>query len=212
MKQLIVLDKNTGERLEDFEFSGGYNISFVNNHDSGEQKHIRRLDNGKYGDNHWIKNNIYRSITIKLKEKFEELKHIKPHRILFIEDMNWSKTASQKNPWKARIKKVSKDLEATTGYWYVLETRSYFVENMSDEQLVALLYSTLRQIDMDGDIIEPNIVGWSNIIATLGAGWDDENSFIDNILGDDFDNWNELPKGGKQINMFDKFIPMRIAK
>lgn len=44
-KQLIVVNKDTGERLEDIEFSGGYNIIFANLHDGGNLRYIRKLDN-----------------------------------------------------------------------------------------------------------------------------------------------------------------------
>ncbi len=62
-KQLIVINKDTGDRLEEVEFSGEYNIVFTNQHDGGNLRYIRKLDNGKFGDKHWIKNYIYRPIA-----------------------------------------------------------------------------------------------------------------------------------------------------
>lgn len=205
-KQLIVVNKDTGERLEDIEFSGGYNIIFANLHDGGNLRYIRKLDNGKFGDKHWIKNFIYRPIAKKLVEKFPELKHIKPMGILFIEDMEWEMPDSvkPKRHWMARILKANKHLDFMTGYDYVLETRNYFIDRMSREQLVALIYHELRHIDKYGDLVSHDVEDWDNLVATLGRDWATTQAQIIDILDDDFEGWRDLGKVATQLNMFDK--------
>lgn len=205
-KQLIVINKDTGDRLEEVEFSGGYNIVFTNQHDGGNLRYIRKLDNGKFGDKHWIKNFIYRPIAKRLIEKFPELKHIKPMGILFIEDMEWEMpdSAKPKRHWMARISKANKHLDFMTGYDYVLETRNYFIDRMSREQLVALIYHELRHIDKYGDLVSHDVEDWDNLVATLGRDWATTQAQIIDILEDDFEGWRELGKVATQLNMFDK--------
>lgn len=205
MKKLIVMDKNTGDTLEDIEFSGGYNIFYTNTTDAGNIRKIRKLDNGRFGDRHWIKNLYYRPIAEKLVEKFEELKHVPVKKILFIEDMEWEKPDSlkPKKHWMARIKKATKELNAMTGYEYILETRNYFIEQMSREQVVALIYHELRHIDHWGDLVPHNIEDWSNMVATLGTDWATTKAPIKDILDDDFIAWRELDKASKQLTIYD---------
>ncbi|MEJ8555119.1 putative metallopeptidase [Tepidibacter sp. Z1-5] len=201
-KKLIVVDKDTGEELENIDFTGGYNISLTNIHDGGNLRFIRKLDNAKYGSRHWIKNYTYRSIADKLVEKFKELEHIKTKSILFIEDMEWS-LGSAKQPWMARIKKANKELESMLGYEYVLETRNYYIERMSTSQIIGLLYHELRHIDKDGDLINHDIEDWGNMVATLGKDWASTQEVIQNILDDDFMHWDEVKKAGRQVDMFE---------
>jgi len=203
MKKLTVFDTSTGEKLQDVEFSGGYNISYTNHTNSGEIKNIRKLDNGKYGEKHWIKNYIYRPISIRLIEKFEELKHISPQKILFIEDMHWEKPNSEKPKkyWVARMKKANKQLESMLGYEYILETRSYYTEKMQREQIIALVYHELRHINKYGDIESHDIEDWDNMVATLGKDWATTEAQIPNLL-DDYIRWDKLEDRVRQINIF----------
>lgn len=207
-RKLIVIDKDTGEELERLEFTGGYNIAVTNMHDGGNLRFIRNLDNGKYGEKHWIKNYLYRPIAEKLVEIFGEIVHIKPRKILFIEDMEWEPGAA-KQPWKSKMKKANKELESMLGYEYILETRNYYIDRMSKNQVIALLYHELRRIDGDGSIIKPDIEDWSNLVATLGKDWSTTNEVIQNILDDDFEGWDDLRKAGRQVDMFET---LRLAK
>lgn len=206
-KQIIVYEDN--RELERINFSGGYNITVANNEDGGNLRHFRRLDNGKFDDKHWIKSYLYRPIVKKLIEKFEEIGHIKPDRILFIEDTEWEPKEGIKRPWQARISRANKQLSSMTGYWYVIETRRYFTDNMSKEQVIALIYHELRHIDSDGELIEHDVEEWSNVIATLGADWSSRRSKIVDIL--ELDQWNELPGIEMQMGLFGD-RPLRAVK
>lgn len=204
MSKKIIVYENDKE-IEKISFSGGYNITVANIEDTGSLRHFRRLDNGKYDSSNWIKNYLYRPITIKLIEKFEELGHIRPEKILFIEDMEWKPKETGKRTWQARISKANKQLSAMTGYLYVIETRGYFTDNMSREQVIALLYHELRHIDNDGGLTEHDVEEWSNVIATLGADWSRRKSQIIDIL--ELEEWNELPGTEIQTGLFnDKLL------
>lgn len=201
-RKLIIFDEDSGEEIEKIEFSGGYNISVANLYDSGKIRFIRKLDNGKFGDKHWIKNYLYGPLAKRLIEKFDEIRHIKSEKILFIEDTEWEPGIA-KQPWIARIKKANRELESITGYEYVMEIRGYYTDKMSKSQVIALIYHELRHIHQDGTLIKHNIEDWGNMVATLGKDWATTMEAIENILDDDFIGWDDLRKAGRQISMFE---------
>jgi len=203
VKKLRITDDNTGEIILEKEFSGGYHFIYTNLHDAGKLHHIRDLDNGKFGEKHWIKNFIYKPIATRLIKKFEELKHIKPSKILFIEDMDYEepKSSKPKKYWRARISKANKQFSEMTGYEYILETRNYYIERMSREQIIALIYHELRHIGKDGDMVKHDIEDWNNMIATLGTDWATTQAKIKNLLEDEI-LWRELEPLAKQLNVF----------
>lgn len=203
-KELKVINIDTGEVLEEFKFDGGYNIVFTNLSDGGTLRTIRKLDNAKFGDKHWIKNYIYRPIAEKLVEKYSEIKHVRPKNILFIENMEWKKPNSlkPKSYWQARISMATKQFEAMTGYDYILETRNYFIEQMSREQIVALIYHELRHIDQYGDLQPHDVEDWDNMVATLGKDWAKTKAEIADLIEDDVF-WKQLEPVAKQLDIFD---------
>ncbi len=202
-KKLQIVDQNTGEIIEDIKFTGGYHLIYTNTDDIGKLRHIRKLDNAKFGDKHWIKNYIYRPIAVKLIKKFEEIGHIKPNKILFIEDMEWEKPDSTKpkRHWQARISKTNKQFADMSGYEYILETRNYFIERMDRAQIIALIYHELRHIDQWGDLQPHDIEDWDNMIATLGKDWATTKAEIENLIDDDII-WRELEPRAKQLDVF----------
>lgn len=201
-KHLTICDDSTGEVLEDIKFTGGYNIQWTHLDDYGAIQHVTTLHNAKWGDNFWIKNYMYTPITKKLIEKFEELRHINPDEILFLEDSKYT-PKSAKNIWKARVKKAAKQLTEFTGYRFIIETRKYFTEKMTQEQILVLIYHELRHIDSDGSIQKHDIEDWNNIIATFGVGWDVAKKEIKDILSDNFEDWDMLLKTEKQLSLYD---------
>lgn len=185
MKKILqVVDKDTGEELEKVEFDGGYSIIFNNKTDQGNLRKIRKLDNGKFGDKHWIKNYFYRPIAEKLIKKFKELYHINPYSILFIEETEWKPGATAKQPWVARIKITNNEFTSMTGYDYIMEFREFYTEKMQREQIIALVYHELMHIDTDGKLREHDVQDWNNLVATLGV------------------DWHRLDTVAKQLNMF----------
>lgn len=201
MKKNKIVVYNTEGQPEYSVECRGYHITYERDIE-GNLSYIRRLDTGRYDEKHWIMNYRYRPITQQLVERFQELSHINPDKILFIEDIDWKPKADAKRPWMARIGKANKQLNAATGYEYVLETRKHYTENMSTEQLIALLYHELRHIDTDGSIVKHDIEDWNNMIATLGVDWASTVAQIPNILDDKFPGWKELPGRVQQISLF----------
>lgn len=201
MKKIKIIDDSTGEIILEQEFSGGYHLIYTNLTDSGHLHHIRELDNAKFGDKHWIKNFIYKSIAKRLVAKFPELKHISIPRVLFIEDMEWKDPVNGKSQWMAKISKANKQFETMSGYSYILETRNHYIEKMSREQIVMLLYHELRHIDKFGDLIPHDVEDWSNLLATVGTDWATTQTKIKNLIDDEII-WIELEPLAKQIDMF----------
>lgn len=202
-KKLQIIDQNTGEIIEDVKFTGGYHFIYTNTDDIGKLRHIRKLDNAKFGDKHWIKNWIYRPIANKLIRKFPELRHINQNKILFIEDMEWEKPegGKPKKHWRARISKTNKQFADMSGYDYILETRNYFIERMDRAQIIALIYHELRHIDEYGDLQPHDIEDWDNMIATLGKDWATTKAEIENLIDDDII-WRNLQPRAKQLDVF----------
>ncbi len=200
-KILRVINKNTGDKLEEIEFDGGYNIVYNNRTDQGNLKIICKLDNGKFGDKHWIKNYYYRPIAEKLIEKFCEIRHINPHRILFIEDIDWEEKSTTGRTWMARTKIANKEFTDMTGYDYIIEFREFYTEQMKKEQIVALVYHELRHIGADGKLVKHDIEDWENMVATLGVDWATTLGDIPDLI-DELDGWDELNSAAKQLNVF----------
>lgn len=211
-RRLLLTDKSTGECLEDIEFSGGYNIQYASSEDSGRIHKVTKLDNARFDDKHWIKNEIYRPIALALVMKFKELCHVPVQRILFLEDTNWIKPDNDKPQWVGRIQAANKQFQELSGYWYILETRSYYIDNMSREQVIALIYHELRHIGIDHKLIPHDIEDWSNMVATLGKDWNSTKDNIIDILDNDFEEWNELRKAGRQLSIYDNVVPLSNAK
>lgn len=198
-KKILVLE---GEKqIDQIDFDGGYNITVVDN--EGYLKHYRNIGNGRFGEKFWIKGDIYGQVAEQLVEKFPELRHINPSWILFLEDMEFKEKDSthRNNKWKAKIGKASKQLETMFGYEYVLTTRNYYIDNMDDAKVAALIYHELRHIDTEGKLVNHDIEDWDNMIATLGADWMTKMANIADILADDFKGWRDMSK--TQISMFD---------
>lgn len=213
MYKLKVVDEGTGEVVEGIDISGGYNIQWACNEDSGRIHHVTNIKNGKWGEKHWIKNYIYTPIAKKLIEKFKELKGIKPREILFIEDTEW-KLGNAKYNWEARTMKANKNFAELTGFKWIIETRIWYTDKMSREQLVLLIYHELRHIDPGDDGLKRHdIEDWNNIVATFGTGWDSTKSKIKDILDDSFEAWREVIPTERQISIFDNnVIPIERAK
>lgn len=209
-KRIIVSEGD--KQLQSIDFDGGYNITVVD--DEGYLKHYRNIGNGRFGDKFWIKGDIYGKVAEHLVEKFDELRHINPSRILFLEDTDFKEkdNTHRNNKWKAKISKASKQLEAMFGYEYVLTTRSYYLEHMDDAKVAALVYHELRHIDKEGKLVNHDVEDWDNLIGTLGVDWSTKMANIADILSDDFKGWRDMSK--TQISMFegDNLVPLKAVK
>ncbi|MBC8062768.1 MAG: hypothetical protein H7Y18_19220 [Clostridiaceae bacterium] len=202
-KVLSIVDIGTGEQIERIEFSGGYNIQYTTNEDSGRIFHVTKLDNAKYMNKYWIKNESYCLIAQKLINKFEIFKGIRPERILFIEDENYVGSEDNKPEWIMRIKKANAQLTEYTGYCWIIESLEWWVSRISHEQVVALMYSMLKYID-GNSLKKEDIKGWDELIGTLGNGWEHTMSPIPNLLqGFTEEDFKLINKADRQVSVFD---------
>ncbi|GAA0735590.1 putative metallopeptidase [Clostridium oceanicum] len=202
-KQLKIVDKDTGEVIENIEFSGGYNVQYACNEDVGRIHKVTKLDNGKWGNKHWIKNYIYRPIAQKLVDRYDYFKGTRPEQILFIEDEDYIGTETEKPDWIMRIKKANMQLTEYTNYKFIIESREWWMSRISREQVIALIYSMLKHIDGDS-LKKPDVEGWNELIGTMGQGWEITKSPIPNLL-ENFtkEDFKFLKKADKQVTIYD---------
>ena len=140
MKRVRIYDQQSGEIDFDMELNNGhFYMQYIENTDRGAIKRHGKLMNGRFGTKHWIKNLFYEPIAEKLVEKFEEIKHVRPAGILFLENTAWTPgSAAPKKDWIARIMKPNAFFQYAWGYYFIIEIKGYYVERMSKEQLIAV--------------------------------------------------------------------------
>lgn len=200
--KITILNERTGE-VVDIECVG-FNLQYVTSDGNGQIQKIRALNNGKYDYKYWIKNEIYYPIALKIKENLRELSpslsSVSIDKILFIEDIDYvSDEINRETDWVMRIKKLPKQVADLTGYKFIIESREFWMSRISSEQVVAHIYSCLKQIDGD-KLIEPDIKGWKEVLGTLGYGWETTISPIPNLLdGFDEEDFAMLKKADKQL-------------
>ena len=201
--QIKVIDDKTGRLIDDINCVG-FNLQFVTSDGNGQIQKITNLNNGKYGTKHWIKNDIYQPIVKKIKEKLKKeitsFSVLNINKILFIEDIDYiGDEVYRSTDWVMKIKKAPAQLTEYTGYKFIIESREFWMERISEEQIVAHIYSCLKQIDGD-KLIEPDIKGWKEVIGNLGYGWETTLSPIHNLLdGFDKEDFIMLKKADKQL-------------
>lgn len=201
MYKIRITDAVTGEYQETECI--GYNLQYSTSDGSGQIQKIRKLNNGRYGYKHWIKNEIYHPIARKIKENLikevPELSGINIDKILFIEDIDYVGDEMNRNDEVMWIKKAPKQVEELTGYKFIIESRGFWMERISEEQIVAHIYSCLRQIDGD-KIIAPDVRGWKEVLGNLGLGWETTLSPIPNLMnGFDKEDFKMLKKADRQL-------------
>lgn len=204
MPKIRILNDRTGE-VKEIDCVG-YNLQYAEAAGDGQIQKIRALGNGKYDLKHWIKNDIYQPIALKIKQNLmkqvPELSHVNVEKILFIEDIDYVGDDTSKSDDVMWIKKAPKQVSELTGYKFIIESREFWMSRISEEQIVAHLYSCLKQIDGD-KLKEPDIRGWKEVIGTLGYGWETTLSPVPNLLeGFEEDDFKMLKKADKQL-MFD---------
>lgn len=201
----IINDKNETVREID---CIGYNLQYVESTGNGQIRKILRLNNGKYDLRHWIKNQFYQPIAQKIKNRFKEkvpsFSNINIDKILFIEDTDYVGDEVKRSDDVMWIKKAPKQLKDITGYKFIIESREFWMERISNEQVIALIYSCLKRIEGD-NLVDPDVRGWKEVIGTLGYGWETTMSPVPNLLeGFDEEDFSMLKKADKQMNMFDR--------
>lgn len=202
MPRIRIFDESTGE-VKDIDCVG-YNLQYAESTGDGRIQKIRELNNGKYGLKHWIKNDFYKPLAQKIKDKYREdipgLSLVNLDKILWIEDMDYVGDEVKRDDDVMWIKKVPKQLTELTGYQFIVESREFWMSRISNEQIVAHIYSCLRQIENGDKLITPDLIGWKEVIGNLGLGWQTTMTPIPNLLdGFDTEDFKMLKKADKQI-------------
>ncbi|APH24049.1 hypothetical protein EXM98_04845 [Clostridium botulinum] len=201
MPKIKILNELTGE-VKEIECIG-YNLQYAEATGDGKIQKIRALGNGKYDIKHWIKNDIYQPMALKIKQNLmgqvPELSRVNVEKILFIEDIDYVGDEMSKSDDVMWIKKAPKQVTELTGYKFIIESREFWMSRISKEQVVAHIYSCLKQIDGD-KLIEPDVKGWKEVIGNLGLGWETTLSPIPNLLeGFEDEDFKMLKKADKQL-------------
>lgn len=202
LRKMQIIDTGTGALETEKEFEGDFCVQFTDK-DNGCIKRLGRILNAKFGDKHEIKNWYYEPIAARLVEKFEELAHIDASGILFLENTHWAqpKGGVKKWTWIARIKKANEHLQNTWGYDYIMEIKMHFASDMDIEKIVALIYHELRHIGEEGELLHHDVEDWNNLVATLGVNWPSTHAEIIDLLGEEFEGFDELRTVGRQISL-----------
>ena len=98
--------------------------------------------------------------------KYDELHHIDPDKILFV--VNHKSAGSRKQMVLAK----------TTAA-------------MDENQMVALVYRELRRISPEGEILSPDVIDWWQMLMGLGRKWYYPDNSCPNLLDDNVD-WKKL--------------------
>lgn len=204
MAKIKIIDDKTGELIKDIECIG-YNLQYVEANGNGQIQKVIALNNGKYGPKHWIKNEFYKPLAKKIKDKYKEkvpgFTLINVDKILFIEDIDYVGNEMNRADDVMWIKKAPKQLTDITGYKFIVESRDFWMSRISKEQILWHIYSVLKQIDGD-KLIEPDIKGWKEVLGTLGYGWETTLSPMPNLLdGFEEEDFAMLKRADRQMKM-----------
>ena len=139
-----------------------------------------------------ICNSRIRPIAEALVEKYEELEHVDPSKILFVLNHKsgggGALAATSKVPFKWT--ELLFQLGACS-YFYMVEFYSKKTSLLDDNQMTALLYRELRKIDSYGEIVKPDVNEWWTLLIGLGKDWCLPDKTCPNLLDDDTD-WKRL--------------------
>jgi len=158
-------------------------------------------------------NESYRPIAQALVKKYEELKHIAIDSILFVEDTE----SAKKNKGQIVFAQISAIPEKwsdivyqTSGqlFDYLMEIYRINIMQMSQEQVIALIYHELRHIGTDGSLKGHDIEDWTNMVEKLGADWNSTRGSIPDLLADSV-NWRSIEG---PANLFPAESTIRLVK
>lgn len=151
--------------------------------------------NGQY-----VINEAYRPIAGALIKKYPEIGHIPLLSILFIDNTTGTGTSRNKRK-NAQIGKIptkwQEIIKQLTGHTFIyyMEFFRLNISEMSQEQIIALIYHELRHIDINGDLRHHDIEDWSEMVAKLGPDWHQTMRSLPNLLDDGVD-WGSIQSQG----------------
>lgn len=142
-----------------------------------------------------IINSAVRPIADALIKKFEELRHLEADRILFV--VNNKTTASKKRIVMARTSRITEKWRnvlyqlGAVEYLYMVEFYGKVIATLDENQRTALVYSELRRIGPEGQILAPDTNDWWQLLMGLGRHWYYPNESCPNIL-EEGRSWRDL--------------------
>lgn len=142
-----------------------------------------------------ICNKRIRPIAEALVKKYTELSHIDPDKILFV--VNHKSSGSKKKVVLAKTSQIPSqwcDLLyqlSSYSYFYLIEFYAKTTSSMDESQMVALVYHELRRIGPEGEILDPDVYDWWQLIQGLGHKWYYPDNSCPNLLDDGID-WKRL--------------------
>lgn len=163
---------------------------------------------GKY-----LVNEAYRPIAEGLIKKCPEMNHLAADSFIFID--NISDTGKSLNKMRlASTNKIppkwSDALYQLSGkrFDYCIEFFKTNIEQMSKEQIVALVYHELRHVDKDGNMRHHDVEDWIEMVGKLGPNWAETKARIPDLLDNEVD-WDKI-KG--QPNLFETYKKLQLVK
>lgn len=142
-----------------------------------------------------ICNKKIKPIAEALIQKYRELQHIEPEKILFI--VNYKNAGSKKQMVLAKTSRVSPKWAeilyqlGAHSYFFMIEFYAKTTATMDENQMVALVYRELRRIGPEGKILVPDVHDWWQILMGLGRKWFYPDNSCPNLLDDGVD-WKKL--------------------
>ena len=164
------------------------NFLVVHNGNTGPRYDTENLSWLKIDDKHVI-NQRYMPIIRDLYEKFDRyLYTLWPDLICCMVDQDWEPNdkANKNSRWKIDIAKANKLFTGITGYEYILKLRQHWIDKWSKAQLHAAIMSQLLRIDNEKGMIYKYTEDFqSRLVATLGAGYLEPDTYIVDLLSDE---------------------------
>ena len=76
-------------------------------------------------------------------------------------------------------------------YFFMVEFSEKSFAMLNDAQRIALIYHEIRKIDLNGNLRDPDVHEWVQILYGLGRYWNQPDTTCPNLLDDDVD-WQTL--------------------
>lgn len=122
-----------------------------------------------------IVNEKYSPVVAGIKNNYKDLLgFINERRILFLEDIAWEMTdkTTQNSKWKIKLQRAPKAIQDMFGVDYIIKTRKWHSDRMSEAQEAAMIMSELLRIDSEkGTIKNLTTESYSYFTSTFGEGW-----------------------------------------
>lgn len=136
---------------------------------------INRPVEGYVDEKNRIANARYHEMVKGMKKNYpDNLSLINVNRLLFVEDIEWERKekATENSAWKIQIQKAPKLVHDTIGIDYILKTRKWWTDKMSDSQIAAMIMAELLRINSEtGAIKKLTSESYSPFTSTFGAKW-----------------------------------------